>query len=231
MKHLESKITGKISLAVALLLATGTLAQADTIAYTDSVSGVTDWSQALVFPQLPSYYTLTGVTIDLSSTFSSAFTITNIGGTTWGSSSSARRNLNIFLGSSPVDQAVDANNPNEPGSPWLSLLSTPLNIGNLAPGTNKSGTETGSAGPNEANYTDNPTLSYFSGNGNVSLDLFTQSGFTMIIHNGNSYDSSELTSATVTGIITYDYIVPEPSTFAMLGFGGLALVCYRRFTR
>jgi hypothetical protein len=214
-----------------LLLAGGTLAQADTISYSDSVSGVTDWAQALVFPQLPSYYTLTGVTIDLSSTFSSTFTITNTSGTTWGTGSSARRNLDIYLGSSPVDLAVDADNPNGPGSPWLSLLSTALNISGLANGASKSGTETGSAGPSDGNYTDNPTLSYFSGNGTVSLDLYTESGFTMTIHNGNSYDSTELTSATVTGIVTYDYIVPEPSTIAMVGLGGLALLCYRRTTR
>ena len=224
MKQLVSKITGKISLGVALLLTTGTLVQADTISYTNSVSGVTDWTQALVFPQLDPSYTLTGVTIDLSATFSSTFAITNIGGTTWGANSSARRNLDIYLGSSPVDLAVDASNTNGPGSPWLSLLSSALNISNLAPGHNVSGTETGSDGPNGAAYTDNTTLSYFLGNGTVSLDLFTESGFTMTIHNGNSYDSSETTSATATGIVTYDYIVPEPSSVLFLGLGGLVFL-------
>jgi hypothetical protein len=74
-------------------------------------------------------------------------------------------------------------------------------------------------------------MGYFTGTGTTLLDLYTTSGFLMQLTGGSSYDSAQTTSATVTGIVTYDYIVPEPSTIAMVGFGGLVLACYRRFTR
>jgi len=241
MKQLALKITGTISLGVALLLGLGSLAQADTISFTDSVSGTTDWTKQLAFTQFdPSLGTLTDITIDLSATFSSTFAITNTGTSTYGAGSTARRNMGIFLGSSAVDLTVDANNPNNtptspgPGNAWLNLLSSSLNIGNLAPNAHVSGTKTGSDLDEAGFYTDPTTLGYFTGTGTTLLDFITQSGFTMTIYNGSDYSSFQSTSATLTGTVTYDYTpapVPEPSNVLLFGLGGLALLCYCRGTR
>jgi len=141
--------------------------------------------------------------------------------------------MEIFLGSSAVDLAVNANNPNLPGNPWLNLLSGPLSIANLDPNAYVSGTKTGSDLDETASYSDPTTLGYFTGAGTTLIDFYTQSGFTMTIYNGSDYDSSQSTSATLTGTITYDYIpapVPEPATLAMFGIGlcSLTIILRRR---
>ena len=232
MKKLASKITGKISLGVALLLATGTLAQADTISFTNSVSGSTDWSKQLGITQFDSTWgTLVSVTIDLSASFNSSFTITNIGGSTFINPSSARRTLDVFLGFSAVDLAIDAQNPNGAGNSWLTWVSSPLSLNNLAPGNYVSAVRSGNNGPNEGFYTDGTTLVYFTGTGTTLLDLYTTSGFLMQLTGGTDYSSAQTTSANVTGIVTYDFTpdpIPEPSSALFLGFGGLALILMRR---
>jgi hypothetical protein len=233
MKQL-TKTTGIISVAAALLLGLSSLAQADTISFTSSVSGATDWSQPLGLTQFdPTWGTLLSVTIDLSASFSSSFTITNTGGSTYLNPSSARRTLDIYLGSSAVDLAVDVQNPNGTGNSWLTWISSPLSLNGLAPGSHLSANRSGSDSPTGGIYTDITTMGYFTGTGTTALDLFTTSGFLMqLTGGGTSYDSSQTTSATATGIVTYDFTpVPEPSSALFLGFGGLALACYRRFTR
>jgi hypothetical protein len=142
---------GGVAGVVILWLAAAVKADS-TISYTNSVSGSTDWSKQLSLPQFnPDLGTLESITLDLSASFSSTFTITNTGNSTYGAGSTAQKNLNIFIGSSAVDQAIDADNPNDPGNAWLFLLSNALNIGNLAPGAykNTSSARTGSAGPSE----------------------------------------------------------------------------------
>ena len=233
MKQL-TKTTGIISVTAALLLALSSLAQADTISFTSSVSGATDWTQQLGLTQFdPTWGTLLSVTIDLSASFSSSFTITNTGGSTYVDPSSARRTLDIYLGSSAVDLAVDVQNPNPngAGNSWLTWISSSLDLNNLAPDAYLSANRSGSDSPAGGIYTDTTTMGYFTGTGTTVLDLFTTSGFLMQLTGGTSYDSSQTTSATATGIVTYNFAVPEPSSALFLGLGGLALVWRRRFTR
>jgi hypothetical protein len=232
MKQL-TKTTGIISVTAALLLGLSSLAQADTISFTNSVSGGTDWAQQLGLTQFnPTWGNLLSVTIDLSANFSSTFTITNTGGSTYVNPSSARRTLDIYLGSSAVDLAVDVQNPNGTGNSWLTWVSSPLGLNNLAPGAHVAANRSGSDSPAGGFYTDGTTMGYFTGTGTTVLDLSTTSGFLMQLTGGSSYDSSQSTSATATGIVTYDFTpVPEPSSALFLGLGGLALVWCRRFTR
>jgi hypothetical protein len=232
MKQL-TKTTGIISVTAALLLGLSSLAQADTISFTSSVSGATDWTQQLGLTQFnPTWGTLLSVTIDLSASFSSSFTITNTGGSTYLNPSSARRTLDIYLGSSAVDLAVDVQNPNGTGNSWLTWISSPLSLNGLASGAHLSANRSGSDSPTGGIYTDITTMGYFKGTGTTVLDLFTTSGFLMQLTGGTSYDSSQATSATATGIVTYDFTpIPEPSSALFLGLGGLALVWRRRFTR
>jgi len=224
MKQL-TKTTGIISVAAALLLGLSSLAQADTISFTSSVSGATDWSQPLGLTQFnPAWGTLLSVTIDLSASFSSSFTITNTGGSTFINPSSARRTLDIYLGSSAVDLAIDVQNPNGTGNSWLTWVSSPLSLNNLSSGAHVSANRSGSDSPAGGIYTDNTTMGYFTGTGTTVLDLSTTSGFLMQLTGGSSYDSSQTTSATATGIVTYDFTpIPEPSPITLLGMGLLML--------
>jgi hypothetical protein len=197
--------------------------KADSISYTNSVSGLVDWTKQLGLTQFnPSLGDLQSVTISLSAGLNSTFTITNTGGSTYGVGSYAIKSLDIYLGSSSVDQAVDAQNPNGNGNAWLNVNSARLSLNNLAPNASASGTRTGIASPLGASYTDNTTLGYFTGSGTTLLDLYTGSGYLMYLINGSSYDSAQSTTATVTGIVTY-YLIPEPSPIALLGMGLLML--------
>jgi hypothetical protein len=195
------------------------------ISYTNSVSGLVDWTKQLGLTQFnPSLGDLQSVTISLSAGLNSTFTITNTGGSTYGVGSYAIKSLDVYLGSSSIDQAVDAQNPNGSGNAWLNVYSARLSLNNLAPNASASGTRTGNAGPLDASYTDNTTLGYFTGSGTALLDLYTGSGFLMYLINGSSYDSAQSTTATATGIVTYNFTpIPEPSPFALLGMGLLML--------
>ena len=141
--------------AASVALGTFGTVKADSVSYTNSYSGLVDWSQPLSLSQFnPDLGDLLSVTISLSANLNSTFTITNTGGSTYGTGSSARRSLDIYLGASAIDLAIDAQNPSGAGNAWLSALSSPLNLNNLAPGSSASGTRTGSASPLDASYTD-----------------------------------------------------------------------------
>jgi hypothetical protein len=222
---MKTNTLGKWFVAASVAIGIFGTVKADSISYTNSVSGLTDWTKQLSLTQFnPTSGDLQSVTVSLSAGLNSTFTITNTGGSTYGVGSYAIKSLDIYLGSSSIDQAVDAQNPNGSGNAWLNVLSARLSLNNLAPNASVSGTRTGNASPLGASYTDNTTLGYFTGSGITLLDVYTASGYLMNLINGSSYDSAQSTTATVTGIVTYDFtLVPEPSPIALLGMGLLML--------
>jgi len=223
----------KYILALTVSAALATTASADTLSYTNSYTAGLNFTTPLSLTQFdPALGTLDSMTISLASGFTSTFTITNIGISTYGDGSTAAKFVQIWLGTSAIDLLVNANNPNGSSNPWLNYTGDTLDISGLAAGDYMSGTRGGTALPVSSLYTDSTTLADFTGTGATLLDVYTITGFSMNLVNGSSYDSSSDSTATVTSVVTYDFApVPEPSTLAMSilgGLGGSSLLLLRR---
>lgn len=231
MTKLASKNTGKISLAVALLLAAGTLAQANTVTYANVAPinlTLTDWANTLALPQFnPALGTLNSVSFSFNAGMSTTLTVQNQS-PSLNSSGSAHTELQLF-----VDDA--GLNLMGAGNPWFDMNSASFNFSNLAPLStvnsallNKSQNNQSGSSP----YTDSIVLSEFTGSGNYLLDAHTYTQAWIAYSGGNSI-AIQVTDAYLNGSVTYDYTapVPEPSSALFLGLGGLALLGYRRFTR
>jgi len=230
MKKLGLEITNKISLAAALLLATGTLAQAATI---NTATETTGWqglgfSDTLYLAQFdPSLGTLTGVTLHITDTEKSGITIEN------GASSSA--SITISLSGS-----IEVTDNNLIDS--IALLnrnfgpySLAANEGPTIPTYNQSGSDFLDLGTISA--TANKTagssdLSFYEGLGTVGIDVSAAGGWNASGSTAYSLNINEFVGeATVYATYTYTPIpVPEPSSALFLGLGGLVLAGYRRFT-
>jgi hypothetical protein len=87
-------------------------------------------------------------------------------------------------------------------------------------------TKSGNDGGNT--YTTAPVLAEFTGPGTIVLpaSTFTQ---TLLANTGGNTTSSQITDASLTGTVTYDYIaVPEPSTIGLVVVGLLGALTIRR---
>ena len=171
----------------------------------------TDWSSTLSFPQFnPSLGTLEKVQIDLSGSMSTVLTITNEA--TISSSGNARTEVLITV--------QDAGN--NLNAPELDLMNTAFSY-SLGPHQSvSSGTRTKS-GSSSDQYTDGAVLTEFTGTGAILLNAgtFTQ---TLLANTGGNTSSSQVTNAQLTGTVTYYYLIPEPTTMALLGLGTLGLL-------
>lgn len=80
-------------------------------------------------------------------------------------------------------------------------------------------------GSNLSTPIDNSTWSWsnFIGNSTISFIASTAPEISVLLNGGLSRISNNIVNTTTLGI-TYTYTVPEPSTYALLGLGGLALV-------
>jgi hypothetical protein len=222
-------------MAAALLLLQIQPAKADSISYTNSISGsmLTGWTLTQFNTNAGS---LKSISLDLSGAFSSTFAVTNTGLTSFEAGSTVQKNVNIFLGDSALDQALNLYNPKGTGQAWVSWLSDVMDISSLASGASKSANMFGAVDSGAVTFTDNTILNYFIGSGTTTIDFNTINGFWMNLIGGSSCNSSVTTEALsedLTGIITYNYTpvdpVPEPSTLALSAIGALGwLRLFRR---
>ena len=94
---MKTNTLGKWFVAASVAIGIFGTVKADSISYTNSVSGLIDWTKQLGLTQFnPSLGDLQSVTVSLSAGLNSTFTITNTGGSTYGVGSYARRSLDIY---------------------------------------------------------------------------------------------------------------------------------------
>jgi hypothetical protein len=229
MTKLASKITGKISLAAALLLAAGTLAQAATM---NTATESTGWqglgfSDSLYLPQFDtSLGTLTGVTLHITDTEESGITIEN------GAASSASITISLagsveVTDNDTIDSVALLNKNFGP-------YSLAANEGPTIPTYNQSGPDfldLGTISATANKTTSSSDLSLYEGPGTVEIDVTGAGGWSASGSTAYSLNINEFVGeASVFATYTYT-AVPEPSSVLLLGLGGLALACSRRFTR
>ena len=186
--------------------------------YTATISSkLTDWSESpdvtsLAFTKFnPALGILSNVTLDLSGVMNTEISVTNIGDSP--SNGEASTHLKIYVKYSGLDL----------GEPQINMYSNPFEFTNLAVNDTATGTFNNIGFSATKNYTSSAILAAFTGAGNIILDGDTLTG-TTVSWTGGNVTGHQITNASLTGIVTYTYIVPEPATIAMLTAGGLALL-------
>jgi len=225
--------------AVALLLGLGSIAHADTVTVTESITGVgstlTDWNNTISFAQFDgSLGTLVKATISLHSSVTTDITITNnaLSGYAKGN---AFNELQVWVNGDnstawlPSIMVVDTYPPQ---------LSQIYSINGLNGGLGLAGGQTASSGnfsyvgTGSHDYTSADTvMSNFVGGGTISLPagtlIYDWSGLS-----GGNNQVTDVTSADVSGTVTYEYITGAPLPgVAPAGLAGLMLVTGMRVFR
>ncbi len=179
----------------------------------------TDWSSSLSFPQFnPALGSLTQVQIGITGSIQTTITVTN--NSPDPSSGTAKTEVDFTVqdgGSNLVAPAPIA-------------LTAPFAYSLTAGDTVTSGLITVSA-PASNIYTSAPVLAEFTGVGAIILSAST---FTMTVlsNTGGNTAASQVTSAALTGKVTYTYApAPEPGTLALLGIGSASLLAIGRMRR
>jgi hypothetical protein len=184
---------------------------------TPIASTLTDWQSSLAFPKFDSSLgTLLSVRLDLSGQFDTVLTVKNIGSAP-------------TTGESKTEVAITVQDSgNNLSVPELDLYSSIFVFTDLpAGGTITSGTIHKSGGSSDL-YTNSAVLSEFTGLGSTVLPASTLTKTWVNYTSGNAA-ASQVTSASLTGSVTYTYnVIPEPSMIALLGIAGIGLLCIRR---
>lgn len=176
---------------------------------TPIASTLTDWNSSLVFPQFDSSLgTLISVKIDLNGSLSTVLTVTNSAPS--GSSGTAKMELQMTVQDSGSNLSA----------PEIVMFSPNFDYSLGAGQSVTSGALTKSGSSSET-YTLAAVLAEFTGIGTISLPASTYTQTWLTNTGGNTY-VNQVTSAALTGTVTYNY-VPEPATLAILGLGGLLL--------
>lgn len=228
MKQL-TKTTGIISVTAALLLGLASLAQA---ASYNTATETTGWqglsfTDTLYLPQFDtSLGTLTGVTLNISDAEQAQVTIEN------GSPDSASVTINL-TGLVEATDNISFDSTANLSQSW-GPYSLAANEGPIIPTYNGSGPDFANLGTITSSATKTVTsfdLSLYEGSGTVPVTVNGSGGWSA---QGTTAYSLIINEFAGEGSVyaTYTYTpVPEPSSALFLGFGGLALACYRRFTR
>jgi hypothetical protein len=241
MKQLVSKIRGKNFLTAALALGLVFSAEANSVSYTNSVSGTFDFpSTPLALQQFnTSLGTLNSITISLSANSYTSLTVSNSSPSAYGNPSAVWNDVQVLLGNSTFDQAVNSLNPYYGfftlANAWLDVSSPHFNVSGLASGDTQLFNADNTLPYSSSTVNDITSGTIFSdlqGAGTVDLDVYSVSTVDSGIQYGATFAASETVTGGMTAIVTYDFIpVPEASTVALFSLGGLVLICYRRFTR
>ena len=231
----------KVCLVAPLLVGLGLIVHADsTISYSSSVSGTFDFPGSNLYLQQfnPGLGTLNYITVSLSGSSLTSLSVYNSSSAAYGSPSSLFNDIQVYLGTSAFDTALEALNPNAgdfalPNS-WLDLTSQRFNSAGLAPGDSSSAsnlpnTRGSGALAGTSPITSGTLFADLVGTGSVPLDVSTASSVDAAIIGGSPLQATEAATGTVTATVTYDYtIVPEPASLALLCVGLAAMVVHLR---
>jgi hypothetical protein len=180
---------------------------------TPITSTLTDWSSSLLFQKFnPALGNLTTVQIDLTGSMTTVLTVTNVS-STLPSSGNAKTELQMTVQDSGGNLNV----------PEIDFFSPAFAYHNLGAGQSIISGNLTKSGSSSDQYTTAAVLAEFTGPGTIALPAgtFTQ---TWITNTGGNTTASQVTSAQLTGTVTYFYEqVPEPATMLLLGLGGLML--------
>jgi hypothetical protein len=176
---------------------------ASTISYTATpiAATSTDWQLPLDFPKFdPSLGTLVSVELQLDAACDSLVTVSNTSAT---SSSKGWAMSEVTVTAQGVGSLVD--------------MVTPQIKFTLAPGGSISAT-LHATGSSDDTFTDAATLAAFTGTGTIPL-LTTAEAYTIVAYNGGNTSATQLTTASASGTVVYQYEVPEPMTLSLLALG------------
>ncbi len=200
-----------ISICFVVLVLAVVPALATTVTYNTSTPislTSTNWTGSLAFQKFdPSLGTLNSVTLNLTGYMETTITVSSTayaGG--W-----AKTSVELSVQDSGGNLNV----------PEITLISPAFNFTNLN-GTVVSGLLTKS-GSSSDTYTSAAVRFEFTGTGNILLDAGTFVETLASFTSGNA-TIGQVTSASLTGSVTYDYTVPEPATVSLLCLGTFALL-------